>query len=295
MIRVNKGLEPDELKTARDKCLKAAVDEFNAGGTPWTKTTARIVAQKEDLLSGYDIDEVRSTLFLRQHKKCAYCEGDIRLGGNPVEHFRPKAGAWRHARGAKKAIDHDCYWWLTWTWENLLLACVTCNGGNHKGNYFPLATAAVCRPRTPIGWPPPKSFASTKKEQPLFLNPTWDDPLDHLEWVPLDRSLARKLWAWTLSDKTTRGKAMRDWMKLDHIADAVTRRLRGDVLPTVVRVEKAIRQGQVASARQDWKSLLKNVLDDPESPYRAAIWCALEIWVPRHVRTQHGLKHPTRP
>jgi len=303
MIRVKKGRAPAKLKQARDKHLMHAVDEFDAGGTPWTKSaTARKVVQTKDFLGGYNIPEVREALYLRQHKKCAYCERDIGLDGTPIEHFRPRRGAWRHVRHATpKLIDRDCYWWLTWTWKNLLFACVTCNSGNHKGSFFPLATTTTQKQTRPIGWPLPRGFEKTDREQPLFLNPTEVDPLRHLKWVPqakrnaAGQPLPHALWTWTLSEKTSRGKAMMDWMKLDHAADAVTGRLRRDVLPRIEDMKKAVGEGRLPAARKLWRTLLTNVLDDPESPFRAAIWCALQVWVPRRFRTLHGLKQPTRP
>jgi hypothetical protein len=70
--------------------------------------------------------ELKDTLFLAQHRKCAYCERRVGLKGNAVEHLRPKKEAWRHLPGTSPPVIEDGYWWLTWTWTNQLFAC-TCH------------------------------------------------------------------------------------------------------------------------------------------------------------------------
>lgn len=131
MIPVDRGAEPRALEDVRAERLPKAVSAFNVHG-PGSK-------QLHKLLDGYDV--AKRHLFLRQHKKCAYCERTPGLDGQPVEHFRPKKHVSRRIGGQRKK-DHERYWWLTWTWENLLFACTTCNGPANKGNDFPLVAGS---------------------------------------------------------------------------------------------------------------------------------------------------------
>ncbi len=64
----------------------------------------------------YKTADVKKTLEKLYNNKCAYCETNIERWD--VEHFRPKS----------------LYPWLAYSWDNLLLACPTCNG--HKSNHF---------------------------------------------------------------------------------------------------------------------------------------------------------------
>lgn len=68
----------------------------------------------------YKYEDIRSRLNSIHWGKCAFCEtSDQQL---EVEHYRPKKGG---------------YYWLAYSWDNLLLACTKCNGA--KGNKFEIA------------------------------------------------------------------------------------------------------------------------------------------------------------
>ncbi len=55
---------------------------------------------------------VKEELHEIYHNKCAFCESDITAGSyNHIEHYRPKA----------------IYYWLAYSWDNLLLSCPKCN------------------------------------------------------------------------------------------------------------------------------------------------------------------------
>lgn len=64
----------------------------------------------------YKYRDVKEALFELYHKKCAFCEQ--RVEAPHVEHFRPK----------------NKYYWLAYSWDNLLIACSTCN--SIKGDRF---------------------------------------------------------------------------------------------------------------------------------------------------------------
>ena len=110
--------------------------------------------------------------------KCAYCEGDFGpMMPVDVEHFRPKGGVIEPSG----ALRFPGYWWLASTWENLLPSCIDCNRsrwqkvGNArfkrgKENLFPLHGGAS----------PAADEAGIAGEQPLLINPSEDQPNDHL-------------------------------------------------------------------------------------------------------------------
>ncbi len=66
--------------------------------------------------SRYKVDDVKEALILIYNGKCAFCEQKEEL--SHIEHFRPK----------------DIYYWLAFSWDNLLMSCPTCN--THKGTDF---------------------------------------------------------------------------------------------------------------------------------------------------------------
>ena len=66
--------------------------------------------------SRYKLKDIKEKLRSIYKNKCAFCEQ--RIEQFAVEHFRPK----------------NIYYWLAYSWDNLLLACPTCNG--HKNKHF---------------------------------------------------------------------------------------------------------------------------------------------------------------
>lgn len=68
------------------------------------------------------------------------------------------------------------YWWLAWTWENLVFGCQSCNGGSRKGTRFPLVkgSRALGERELPPG-----------QEQPLLIDPTDPalDPMDVIQFM----------------------------------------------------------------------------------------------------------------
>lgn len=77
--------------------------------------------------------------------KCAFCESHIsHISDEHIEHFRPKS----------------TYLSDTYSWENLLIACLICNR-DYKKTHFPIATDGTS----------------------LLLDPTVDYPENHLDFV----------------------------------------------------------------------------------------------------------------
>ena len=153
MIPIDRIPAPRAIETARVRNLPEALAKFGRGAK----------AERSDF-TGYDV--AKEPRWTHQKKKCAYCDRDVALVGQPTEHFRPILGG---------------YWWLAWDWDNLLFACVSCNGP--KSNQFPLLAGSV---RLVSPQLPPSN------ERPVLINPYEEDPLaiisfqlDQGRWIPI--------------------------------------------------------------------------------------------------------------
>ena len=195
--------------------------------------------------------------------------------GQPVEHFRPKSKAYRPLPGGVREEDSQRYWWLCWTWENLLFACTTCNGIQHKGNWFPLEGTPMPCPSRPTESPLDGSLFDTGTESPMLLDPTdGSDPLDHLQWAPVDRKLPRPEWIWELSGSTPRGKTTIDFLGLEKLTDDVREHYRATVWPRFKNeVDDEAEVPKKASS--GWYGLCEAIVR-PQATFAAATWWMLE-------------------
>jgi uncharacterized protein (TIGR02646 family) len=157
MIRIQYEPEPPKLSVVRDAELQR-VSALN-----------REPSEKE-LAKKYQ--SFGPKLWAMQHRKCCYCEKAIEHTFNDVEHFRPKL---RADRRPGSDLTHG-YWWLAWTWENLLFACPDCNRSG-KNDGFPLESGSI--PLSPFEQPP-------GREQPLLIHPGREDPALHIRFEPVD-------------------------------------------------------------------------------------------------------------
>lgn len=127
---------------------------------------------KEDLGEAYQI--VKDEVWEAQHYKCAFCECQEQKKRNDVEHFRPKL---RALRTPGSQDDHG-YWWLAWTWDNLLFSCRNCNQAPYKLDKFPLdvGSEALVPGNSPPG-----------KERPLLIDPAEANGIDYIQFLPVKR------------------------------------------------------------------------------------------------------------
>lgn len=287
MIRVVRSAEPPALTRARQQRLAVAIKAYDAHGAPSSELS--------ECLDGYGGKAIKEVLYRDQRKKCAWCERVRDFSSSPVEHFRPKGGARRHLPGEKDTrSDPGHYWWLTWTWENLLFSCARCNDSGHKANYFPLepGSPACSLPPRPVGSALATGLAPSG-ERPMLLDPAIDSFLDHVRWVPSNTRAPRRHWTWSPSARTPRGHATIAILKLAELADDVDMHLAHGVLPSVEEVEQHLAGGRRRQATRRWESLLEIL--EPRHPLTAASWCALERWMPPQERRHHGLAEPVRP
>jgi uncharacterized protein (TIGR02646 family) len=112
----------------------------------------------------YAAEPVKEPLRAAQHDKCAFCESKFRhTGYGDVEHFRPKAG---YRQAETDPLQRPGYYWLAYTWGNLLVSCQLCNQ-RFKRNLFPLRD------------PSARALShthSTEDERPLLIDPAADNP-----------------------------------------------------------------------------------------------------------------------
>ncbi|MBK8256828.1 MAG: hypothetical protein IPK82_29670 [Polyangiaceae bacterium] len=157
MILVRRPPEPDELRKVRVSKLP--------GLARIAKT--RPIESKE--ITGYRNPIVAASLWRGHERKCCYCEAQVAQGYNDVEHYRPKAATDRRPG----SNDTHGYWWLAFTWKNLLFACPECNRSK-KRDRFPLAVGSLAL--QPQKQPP-------GSEQPLLIDPAEESAVPHIEFV----------------------------------------------------------------------------------------------------------------
>lgn len=270
MIRIARTGEPGELRVARRRRLAHAA----------------LAAAEGSPIPFKDYDCARDPLYEAQGRKCAYCERQQGLAGQPVEHFRPKNGV--DGGGPRH------YYWLAWTWENLLFACTTCNSQAVKGNRFPL---------TPDSAPLPEpSFSEVlagdgpafrvESESAALLDPGREDPMDHIAWRPENPNAAPEAMRWRPMFKSPRGEQTIAVFRMrGGLADHVSNHIHRNVWPGVARLHAGIEADDRTWVHAEWQHMLQ-VLFSELQPYQAASHDALTFWLSTHLRARWGLELP---
>lgn len=286
MIQLNLGDEPIELTDVRAERLPKAIKALNAHGPNHNEF-------KDILDRGYQV--ARDQLRERQHGKCAFCEKSEDAFKRPVEHFRPKKGAEDLING-KWIFVNTHYWWLTWTWTNLYFTCDECNRSGHKGSRFPIepGTSRVQMPPSPVQDPIPSQFYDLESERNLLIDPRCDDPFDHLEWTPIDRTKPPLQWSWTVTGRDSRGSMTIDVLGLMEREDEVNRHLKAITL-IWNQIAGHLIAFRLTEAQQCWDDLVTTYVDDPKQPFRAAAWWALDSLCDQTTQRDHGFRCPLKP
>jgi hypothetical protein len=287
VIRIRRPkTEPRPLAKQRRGGLQRAIAALNAYGVGSTEL--------KDALTHYDGG--KATLFRAQHRKCAYCERRVGFAGNPLEHVRPKKEAWRHLPGALPRQVAPGYWWLTWAWTNHLFACAPCNTG-FKQNYFPLAAGSVvlAGPAKPYKNKRLRSsYLNFSVESSLLIDPTTDDPLDHVEWRPVNRAQPKRLWKWFPAQLTVRGDATIKVLHFGELADDVGDHIRDHVLSRTESVCAHVDGGRVKAARTEWAAIGHDLVRST-CALAGPTWNALHYLVDQPRRARANLHIPLRP
>ncbi|HBY7913549.1 HNH endonuclease [Acinetobacter baumannii] len=169
MIKIKKDLEniPPSLVSNTAKLSKQEQKK--------TKTTSkrrmeiirsRNYIDKQLYNDRYKTKDIRTALMKIYHNKCAYCESNEEL--LHIEHYRPKK---------------PYYYWLAYSWDNLLVACHFCN--INKNNIFHIENSfrASFKPSIKnILSINTLSFLYDKFENPKTINVENFDPYPYLEY-----------------------------------------------------------------------------------------------------------------
>ena len=165
-------------------------------GETWSErahqATERALIEREDHDADDDVyghDDARAAMEALTDGKCSYCEVKLTRFSWDVEHYRPKGRV-------REREDHPGYYWLTYEWSNLLPSCTFCNqrrrerptfidptpgetGG--KLDQFPIADEAnrAMEPEDDL-----------TREEPLLIDPSRENPSDHLGYDPTGRVFA---------------------------------------------------------------------------------------------------------
>ena len=147
MIRVNRPKRiPKKLRDEGKSSDLVNRQTIDSNPTAEIKITNEIYGHKS----------IKTVLKKAHHKMCCYCEKDQKGENGAIEHFRPKAGYYILDR--TEVLNKPAYYWLGYTWSNLLFVCSDCNG--KKGNVFPLQNESTRA----------KTYQDEKEERRNFWN-----------------------------------------------------------------------------------------------------------------------------
>lgn len=253
------GAEPKSLQTARARELPK-VRSIVASGT----------AVKSSNITGYDVAKL--VLAKRQHHKCCYCEQVLETSFRDVEHFRPKVR----------------YWWLAWTWENLIFSCEICNRSS-KNDLFPMfpgSTLLAAEAAPPGG------------ELPLLLHPRFEDPLDHIQLRQVEIAKQKK-WLPFARNKSKRGEETIQVCKLKRpeLVDFYTQHVEAHVLPFVEDLQQLLatldpnNSADQGTAKSGWSKRILPLLE-PTRKFLGLTYDALDHFFPAATRTNWGFDLP---
>lgn len=242
----------------------------------------------------YKHEDVRAALERLFGTKCAYCE--IEAAGAPthIEHYRPKGGVDPDGQ----TIARFGYWWLASTWRNLLISCAFCNTVNtHEDDAGTRAVLGKAN-KFPLGAPHQRATKPTevRREVPLLLDPSIDDPRHHISFSVgegLDRRLlciVRPVVRNGIEDE--RGRATIETLGLHR---KELNRLRGErikslrslleVIEDDIRSKQAAHPGYQPLALSELaKRKIREVADDYihwSRPFAAACRAELQAWKER--------------
>ncbi len=105
----------------------------------------------------YKTDDIKLALEKIYHKKCAYCEQNVGDFYYHIEHYRPK----------------DTYYWLAYSWDNLLISCAKCNIA--KSDHFDTTGAKVSFNHESLGDIHKLSHRYNELEKPKMIHPEFED------------------------------------------------------------------------------------------------------------------------
>lgn len=123
-----------------------------------------IYIDQDEYNSRYKKQDIRNALMDIYKNKCAYCEQKIEQYN--VEHYRPK----------------KTYYWLAFSWDNLIMACPTCN--QCKGLNFELEGNLAEFDNTEVNVRKINNSSESydKLELPKMVNPEITNPIGEIQF-----------------------------------------------------------------------------------------------------------------
>jgi HNH endonuclease len=229
----------------------------------------KLAAARRAMASGAKVDFteyeiVKDALAAMQLRKCCYCEKrEEQSKYRDVDHYRPKA----------------VYWWLAWTWENLLFACIDCNR-DQKRDRFPLSPGDT---RLVAEQAPPGA------ERPLVLDPS-DPSMVPAREIEFRRERIPGRERWVPRGVTARGRETIAVCGLDrpNLLDLYTEHVIHAVRPKLAGFLAACEEGNTQTTFQAWERAKRGLLAR-ERPFRALSHDALNALVPVELRARHRL------
>ncbi len=246
MIQLDLGVEPPELTEVRSREVSRVGALVAAGRNATDVLGDRYAVVK---------DELRR----RQHLKCAYCEAQEQAKRNDVEHFRPKSR----------------YWWLAWTWDNLVFACRNCNQAPFKLDKFPLEVGSI---ELAPGEQAPGH------ERPLLLDPRHDACSSAIQFVPSHAGG----WKPIARNGSRRGETMIRTCGLARpdLIDLYSAHVKNHVQPVRNQIENLARTDGREHLRDRWRRATAQLLA-PEMPFVGLSHDALDFFFPEAWRVTH--------
>lgn len=165
--------------------LKPTTEHFFPDGRYPRKSDSTHSIRKEMINKGVYVDsadshykkeDVKDALKELYYNKCAYCEQKVEQ--LHVEHYRPKRAYREKKVNNEPESLHDGYYWLSLSWDNLLLSCPDCN--QKKGNKFKIRGKRVTKFTLSSAGEQWENIHNLSKqydeiEKPLLLNPERSD------------------------------------------------------------------------------------------------------------------------
>lgn len=218
----------------------------------------------------------RAKLLNGQHRKCAFCETKEQERYRTVEHLRPKARARR-----QNSEESSGYWWLAWSWSNLVFACQGCN--SDKNCDYPLARTS--RPLVAEQLPP-------GREVPLLIDPRQESAIEYIQFrhVPV----APFYWRPFPRDNSARGH----WtihhygLARDELLSLYADWVRDTLTPIVADLRESLATQAPARIQQDWARLTRRWLYAPSQPFRGLTFDVLDQSFPPAIRQRYNLPLP---
>jgi len=240
--------------------------------------------QLTDQLLGIRYREVRRELRRAQRDKCCYCERKLEAKHEPVEHFRPKLRAMRSNRTRGPG-----YWWLTWSWQNLLFCCWNCN--NNKLDKFPLEGDAV---GPHFGHPLRAGHRPPGRERAILIDPAQENAAASLQFLPVMLRRKRQ-WRPFARAGSLRGDQTIKILGLDRdeLIDLYTSWaciIERDLEP----LRAAILRGDRPRVREEWNALTRRYYRE-DQPFTQLSLDVLDHHVPAAERRAWKLAMPKQP